>query len=60
MSTFVSIIGVLACFFFGAGHAASAAKAFEEKKWGEFGFCAVLSQCFVLGICIIFQMWAGN
>ena len=56
MSVFVSVIGILACFLFGAGQAAAMAQAFYEKKWQEFGASFMLTSCFVIGIALILHI----
>lgn len=57
MSVFVNIIGILACFLFGAGQAADMAIKFSEKKWDEFGASFMLTACYIMGITLILQNW---
>lgn len=59
MNIFASIIGLIACFFFASGFASDAGKAFDEKKWVNFGVNCTLTVCFWFGICAIIQMWCG-
>lgn len=59
MQIFVSIVGLIACFLFASGFASGAGKAFDEKKWGDFGLNLTLCMCFWFGICAIIQMWCG-
>ena len=59
MEIFASICGIIACFLFASGFSSSAAKAYNEKKWNEFGVNLTLTLCFWFGICLILQMWSG-
>ena len=55
----IRILALIACFLFASGFAAGAGKAFDEKKWSDFGFNLVLSTCFCTGIYVIIRMWCG-
>lgn len=59
MEIFVRICGIIACFLFASAFASGAGKAFDEKKWGDFGVNLTLCVCFWFGICYIVQTWAG-
>ena len=59
MAIFIRIIALIACFIFASAFASGAGKAFDEKKWGDFGANATLCVCFWFGICAIIQMWCG-
>lgn len=59
MEIFVRICGIIACFLFATAFASGAGKAFDEKKWDEFGVNCTLTVCFWFGICYIIQTWAG-
>lgn len=60
MSTFgifmLTVCAIIACFLFGAGHAAAAAKAMHEEKWTDFGCNFMLAAVFTIGISIILHM----
>ena len=58
-SIIIKICAIIACFLFAAGFAAGAAKAFDEKKWSDFGLNYTLSASFLFGMLIIMQMWCG-
>ena len=57
MKIFVIICGLIACFLFASGFASGAGKAFEEKKWTDFGLNLSLAISFWFGIYFIIQMW---
>ena len=56
---FIRIIALIACFLFASAFAGGAGKAFDEKRWGDFGANVTLCICFWMGICAIIQMWCG-
>lgn len=59
MGIFVSICGIVACFLFAAGFASGAGRAFDEKKWNDFGLNLTLCICFWTGLIAIIQMLVG-
>lgn len=59
MSIFVTLVGIVACFLFAAGHASSAAQAFDEKRWDVFGCDFTMACCFIIGIALLLQMRFG-
>ena len=49
-SFIVKFLSVVACALFGAGFAASTAKAFKDNEFGEFGMSLMLTIGFVTGL----------
>lgn len=52
----VRFCAVLACFLFGVGFAAGAAKAAHNQDWNEFGCSVMLTICFSMGIWYVMHL----
>lgn len=50
---FITFCAIFACFLFGAGCAATAAKSFANENWTEFGHNLMLTVCFTIAIMYI-------